>query len=147
MKKTTKGLKKADWVWQPHAGHFIMGNNCLFRMNTYVGGYIVSTVGELMHDSEVREIMAKSRGIDLVGKGDARHADYMEKIGYDSVGHNRKYESMVFKAKSSGSRCSCCEWIIEQAEDVDSGSYNDSVSARKGHMKLCLKWSGEEDVS
>lgn len=37
-------MKEENWVWMPHGGHFILGHMCRFRLNTYVGKYIVSTV-------------------------------------------------------------------------------------------------------
>ncbi len=32
----------------PHAGHWCMRDKCLFHLNTYVGEYIVSTVGDVV---------------------------------------------------------------------------------------------------
>lgn len=56
-------MSRQDWIWQPHAGHFIGGRYCKFFLNTYVNGYIVSTVGEYFPDSRIREIYAMSRGV------------------------------------------------------------------------------------
>jgi len=131
-------MKKDKWIWMPHPGHFICGFDCRFRLTTYVGKYIVSTVGELFPDSQVREICAKSRGIILNGIGDERKYDYMDKIGYEEIGINRKYETMVFKAKKSEDKC--CPWRMTSGE-LDFEGYNDPGDAFKGHMKLCLKWS------
>lgn len=41
-----------DWIWMPHPGHFIAADACMFRLCTYVGGFIVSTVGDYK-DGEV----------------------------------------------------------------------------------------------
>lgn len=132
-------MDKSRWVWMPHPGHFICSQNCKFILNTYVGKYIVSTVGEYVPDSSVREILAESREITLVGKGDARLADYMEKVGYETVGLDRKYETMVFHAKESDDKC--CPFRMKSSGDIDFAGYNESEEAFKGHYKMCLKWS------
>ena len=98
-------MDKTKWIWMPHPGHLIVARDCKFSLNTYVGKYIVSTVGEYLPDYQVREIFAESRGITLVGKGEARLADYMKKIGYETIGSDRKYETMVFHAKKSDDKC------------------------------------------
>lgn len=132
-------MTQDKWVWMPHPGHFICGDDCRFRLNTYVGSYLVSTVGELLSDSRVREILAKSRGVKIEGRGDAWDRDYMAKIGFDDIGCGRKYETMVFKAKKSKQKC--CPWEQVDGSSLDFASYNSPEDARKGHMKLCKKWS------
>lgn len=109
--------KKENWIWMPHAGHFIGGSSCRFHLNTYVGGYIVSTVGE--YDP-------KQQGW---GK-------------FQQLGIGRLYETMVFKAnKEKESDAQCCPYTINVSEEVDFDGYNDPVSAYKGHLKLCRKWA------
>lgn len=107
-------MKKENWIWMPHAGHFICGSRCEFKLNTYVGGYIVSTVGEMpknpRDDSE-----------------------------YENIGVGRKYETMVFKAKKSKHRC--CPWVQTSGHDLDFAAYNDAASATSGHMAMCEKWA------
>jgi len=125
----------------PHAGHLCVGSDCRFHLNTYVGKYIVSTVGEYLPDAPIREIMAESRGIILNGKGDMRLADYMKKIGYEEIGCDRLYETMVFKAEKSKS--SCCPYVASTWDDIDFEGYNTASKALKGHYKMCLKWSKE----
>jgi hypothetical protein len=131
-------VNKNLWVWMPHAGHFILGNECRFRLNTYVGKYIVSTVGEYLPDEGVREIYASSRGIPLEGRGEYRRADYMRKIGYEEIGCGRKYETMVFKAHKTKDKC--CPYAMTSGE-LDFKGYNTPENAFAGHMKLCRKWS------
>lgn len=130
-----------DWIFQPHAGHFICGKDCKFFLNTHVNGYIISTVGEFLPDSRIREIFAISRNITIEGKGDSWDRDYMKKIGYEEIGCGRKYETMVFKAKYVEN--SCCSWQPENFDDIDFRGYNDPVEARKGHYELCEKYSLE----
>ncbi len=91
-------MSKADWVWMPHPAHFICARDCRFHLATKVGDFIVSTVGELLPDSAVREIYAECRSITLEGEGDARLTDWMTKAGYEDIGYQRKYETMVFIA-------------------------------------------------
>lgn len=106
------GLTKDKWVWMPHNAHLIIGHRCRFTLATYVGGYIVSTVGEWPDDS---------------GQG------------FQKIGSDYKYETMVFKARRMNEPC--CKWeaIIDQQVDFD--TYNDPGAANKGHMRLCKKWA------
>ena len=132
-------MKKDKWIWMPHAAHFILGNYCRFHLATYVGGYVVSTVGELFPDEPVREIYAKSRGVTLEGAGDERDAYYLEKIGFEDIGFKRKYETMVFKAKPS--RHKCCPFASVDGNDLDVEGYNDAGDAYEGHLRMCKKWA------
>lgn len=137
-----KSAVEKRWKWFGNAGHFILGHQCRFHMTTQVGKYLVSTVGQLLHDSSVREILAKSRGIVLEGRGDEREADWMNKVGFGDIGYNRKFETMVFRA---GKRCAAkgCKCGIPSisGSELDADSYNDAGSATKGHMKLCRKYA------
>lgn len=123
----------------PHPGHFICARDCKFFLNTYVGGYIVSTVGELWPDSQVRKINASTRGMKIEGIGDYWDADYMKKIGFEEIGFGRLYETMVFKAKKS--KDACCPWRMTDGSNLDFDSYNEAGDAFKCHMKMCKKWS------
>ena len=115
------------WIWMPHAGHLCVSNKCQFHLNTYVGGYIVSTVGEYFPDSRVRDIYAQSRGIQLKGIGDEREYDYKKKIGFEEIGLGRKYETIVFKAiKAKGEGSTCCPWR-QSGHELDMDGYNDSA--------------------
>lgn len=132
-------MKKADWIWMPHPGHFICARDCRFFLNTLVGNFIVSTVGEYLPDAPIREILASSRKIKLEGMGDRRRADYMEKIGYEEIGLDRKYETMVFLAEKTEHEC--CPYRAASGHDLDFAGYNDPGEAYKGHLELCEKWS------
>jgi hypothetical protein len=123
----------------PHAGHLIVGRDCRFHLNTCVGDFIVSTLGEWEPDSQVYEVLAQSRGILLRGRGDARRADYMQKLGFQEIGSGRLYETMVFRAKASGDLC--CPWVMVDGEDLDFHGYNDAGEARLGHLAMCEKWA------
>lgn len=128
-----------------HPAHFICARDCKFFMATKVGKYIISTVGEYLPDYQIREIYADSRGIELKGKGDARLADYMKKIGFEDIGLDRKYETMVFKAVKSETKgkhaCPGCPFQIESGSNLDEEYYNTAKDAYEGHYKLCNKWA------
>jgi hypothetical protein len=137
-------MKKDKWIWMPHAGHFIMGNSCRFRLNTYVGKYIVSTVGELFTDQQVKRIHAEIQdpkwyAENRLEKGDVFDYKYQMKFGYDDLGSDRTYETMVFVARKSKEKC--CPWEIDVSEEVDMNGYNKAEDAYAGHLKLCKKWS------
>jgi hypothetical protein len=137
-------MKKQNWVWMPHAGHFICGHMCRFHLNTYVGKYIVSTVGELWFERPIREIHAsifdkKWFAENAHRKGDDFDSAYMKRFGYEELGMGRIYETMVFKAKRDKVN-TCCPWSMVSGE-LDMDGYKDSNSAYKGHIKMCEKWS------
>lgn len=123
----------------PHAGHFICSRWCRFHLNTYVGNYIVSTVGEYFPDSQVREIFNQTRNLNLEGIGDAREADFIKKNGYEELGYGRTYETMVFKAVRSKNKC--CSYEMKTPLDVDMRGYKSAEDAYKGHLALCKKWA------
>lgn len=135
-------MKQSKWVWMPHAGHLIVGNDCRFHLSTYVGKYIVSTVGEYLPDSEIREILANSRGVSLVGRGDTRRHDYMKKVGFEELGYGRTYETMVFKAIKA-KEISCCPFRMDSGSELDFAGYNTPEEAFSGHLKLCRKWAAK----
>jgi hypothetical protein len=135
-------LNEKHWKWFGRAAHFICGNDCRFHMATQVGNYLISTVGEYLPDSQVREIMAKSRGIKLEGKGDAREAEFLAANGYEDIGYQRKYETMVFLAGPPCRRKDCgCGVPKINGRELDFKGYNTAKDATEGHMELCLKWS------
>lgn len=136
-------MTKDKWIWMPHAGHFIGGRDCRFHLNTYVGGYIVSTVGEYEPAMVIREIEAKCLGIKLEGKGDSLREDALLKLGYTKIGLNRIYETMVFKAKRSVED-KCCRWTVSKFRELDFKGYNKAEDALKGHMELCKKWANKK---
>ena len=134
---------KSKWIWMPHAGHFICGHMCRFRLNTYVGRYIISTVGEMWSERSSREIHAQVHDSNWLRenrhlKGDYFDAAYMNRFGYQEIGCDRLYETMVFHAKKSDAKC--CPWEMSGSE-IDFEGYNKPEDAFTGHMKLCKKWS------
>lgn len=136
-------MKKEKWIWLPHSAHLIVGDKCQFHLATYVGKYIVSTIGEYWAEQEVRRIHAKIHNEKWYEenkelKGDYFDNAYMKEFGYEEIGCGRIYETMVFKAKKSKFRC--CPFVIQSGE-VDFKGYNNPKEAFNGHYKMCLKWS------
>lgn len=133
-----------EWRWYGNAGHFICSSDCRFHLTTEVGRFLVSTVGQYLPDSAVREITSKSRGVFLEGRGDAREADYMKKLGFEEIGLGRTFETMVFKLGTTRCTRPDCDCGLPDVADwggVVQEGYNDAGSATRGHMKLCAKYA------
>lgn len=128
---------KAEWIFMPHPGHFIGSFDCRFHLNTYVNGFIVSTVGEYFPDEPVREILAETRGIKLRGFGDDRKHSYMQKIGYEDIGFDRKYETMVFKAQKGSTTCCPYVAVHDGNGELAMRGYRSADDAYQGHLALC----------
>lgn len=107
-------MKKESWIWQAYPGHFIAGFDCDFRLNTYVGGYIVSTIGELRFDRN-------------------------GKRKFDDVAPGYKYETMVFKAKKA--KYGACPYVMADPDEVACYLYKTARNARIGHLNACRRWS------
>jgi len=104
----------SEWIWMPHAAHFIAANRCQFRLATYVNGVIVSTVGEYRPGDE----------------GALR-----------TIGLDRRYETMVFKALPADDECDACPYrIAVEAGEIDFEGYNTAGAAYDGHLAMCRKW-------
>ena len=111
------------WIWMPHAGHYICGNKCKFHLATWVGNFIVSTVGEYLPALAVRG----------------------REVCYENVGCDRKYETMVFRSMKADE--DCCPYRMAAANNLDFAGYNDPGEARLGHLKLCRKWANKRKGS
>ncbi|KKM27777.1 hypothetical protein LCGC14_1571250, partial [marine sediment metagenome] len=127
-------MEKKNWVWMGHAGHFICARDCQFVLNTYIGKYIVSTVGELWSDRIIREIHAKVNNPEWLRDnknllGDNFNNAYMKEFGFQELGYKRTYETMVFEAKKSEHKCCPYEIIVEK--EVDMEGYNTAEEAYK----------------
>lgn len=142
---------KEKWIWMPHPAHLIISASCQFHLATKIGRHIVSTVGEYWPDSQVRkihlkvhnEVYPKDQKV-IEGIGDEWDRNYMKAFGFDDIGFNRKYETMVFKAKKSPEKgCKACIYVIESGRELDMDGYNKPEDAFKGHLKMCLKWANK----
>lgn len=136
-------IPKSEWQWFGDPGHLIVGHDCRFHLCTQVGPWLVSTVGKYLPDEGVREIEAKHRGIELQGRGYYRRADYMNKIGYQTVGLDRLYETMVFRAGQpcDAEGCHCGMPTPDDFGELDMDGYNSAGEATRGHMAMCGKWA------
>lgn len=143
---TESKKRKKEWVWMPHAGHLCVGIDCRFHLSTYVGKYLVSTVGEYWPSRSGREIYAKIYDPKWLEENFSRLGDdfdsaYMKRFGYVKIGCDRKYETMVFKAKKYEEKNSCCPWRMGNGTVFDMSGYNEPADACMGHLKMCQKWS------
>lgn len=129
-------MTKDKWIWIPHAGHLCIGHLCRFKLNTYVGKYIVSTVGEYIPDNEVIDII-KPEFKHL--RGDEKEHAFIRKYQAEEIGCDRKFETMVFEARKSKHKC--CPYEIMVEKEVDMNGYNSAEDAYNGHLKMCKKWS------
>ncbi len=130
-------IDKSKWKWFGNPGHFICARDCRFHLCTQIGQHLVSTVGEYLPDSPVRESNARALGITLEGIGDARLVDWFKKCGYEDIGCNRKFETMVFR---TGKKCTCgCGLPAIASHELDMEGYSDAAAATKGHNRICLK--------
>jgi len=149
--KAEEQKEMSNWKWFGHAAHLIVGYDCRFHMATLLpNGYLVSTVGEYWPSRQVREIHARIHDphwLEQHGalRGDTFDAAYMERFGFETIGCNRKYETMVFKAGEpcSAKNCNCGLPRIDGCE-LDFGGYNDAKSAADGHLELCNAWAVKE---
>lgn len=144
-----KRVPESNWEWYGEAGHFICGRDCRFHLCTKIGNYVISTVGKYWPSRSSREIHASVHDPKWLAEnksllGAYFDAAYMKRFGFEQIGFDRTYETMVFRAsgKCEAKECNCGLPTIDPTE-LDFLGYNDAKSAREGHMKLCRKWSRE----
>jgi len=109
---------QVEWVWMGHAGHFIGSQDCQFHLNTYVNGYIVSTIGEYLP------------------KPEPRRSDWHE------IGYGRTYETFVFTAEPG--ELECCPWVASNWSEIDSRGYTDVGEASRGHLEMCRDYTARQ---
>jgi hypothetical protein len=123
-------MNKSEWIWMPHPGHLIVANKCQFHLATYLpSGYLVSTVGEYWPERSVREIHAEVH--DPKWHAENNHLRgynydyaYRKRFGFEDIGADRKYETMVFKAKATtAEECLACPYKQESGRDLDFTGY------------------------
>ena len=139
--------ERKDWKWFGLAGHFIMGHACRFHLTTKVGGHLVSTIGQLWPERPVREIHAKVYDLAWFMKnrhlqGDEFDSAYMRRFGFETIGCNRKFETMVFKAGKpcSNKYCDCGQPDVNGSE-LDFSAYKTIAEATAGHLAMCEKYA------
>ncbi len=141
------------WRWFGHAGHFICSRDCQFHLATQVGQYLVSTVGEYWPPRRVREIHAEVHDPAWLAENDERLGDdfdaaYMKRFGFEEIGYQRLYETMVFRAGKpcTDPKCNCGLPAIDGSE-LDFAGYNGARAATEGHLALCRKWARSRKIT
>lgn len=99
-------------MWCGIAGHFVAASKCLFHLNTRVGGYRISTIGEYIPD----------------GKRD------FDTLSIDG----RLYETSVFRVNGFGE---CGDGQVESWSEIESVGYLAPIEAEVGHMAMCRKYA------
>ena len=134
---------RGDWEWFGVPSHLIVSQDCRFHLATLVGPWVVSTVGEWLPDSNSWDIFAKTRGVQLEGRGDTRRADFLNRVGWVEIGADRTYETMVLRA--TGKRCENADCGCGLPEwggpELDFDGYNDRGAAQRGHYAMCERWA------
>lgn len=99
----------------------------------------MSTVGQYVPPEAVREIVAEARNYDLKNlRGEAREARWLELHGFEEIGFERTYETMVFGAGPPcvSASCGCGMPAIDGCE-IDMAGYNNAGDATRGRLALC----------
>lgn len=123
-----KAIEESEWLWYGHAAHFICGRWCRFHLATKIGDFLVSTVGLFVHPSKS-------------GSSEQEEAAWLaEYPNGDTIGFNRFYETMVFRAgkECDAEGCGCGLPKIFGSE-LDFDAYNDAKAATIGHRMMCLR--------
>lgn len=142
-----KSGRQPKELWFGHPGHFICAKDCRFHMATLVGPWLVSTVGALWPSRLSREIHASvydPKWLSANGhlQGDEFDAAYMDRFGYETIGCDRTYETMVFEAgKPCTSKTCGCGLPSINGDDLDFAGYNNAGAATRGHRQMVKKWS------
>lgn len=116
--RNKKAVRNADeWVWTGRQMHFV--GDCNFHLATYVGDFLVSTIGE------------------YYSKGSKK----METLG---AWEKHFYETMVFRAKESPLNDIYPCFLVD-LDAVDMEKYETAKEACERHLALCRKWGKRED--
>ena len=140
-------IERGEWKWFGAHGHFVCGHYCRWHLCTQVGPWLVSSVGRLLLSEGVRELLARSRGVELKGMGDAREADYLDKIGYEPLGGGKAtFETMVFRAgpPCAEEGCDCGQPTPSDWTEVAGERYATAGEATAGHYRWCDEFAGME---
>jgi len=109
----SRSVPMKSWVWDGHPGQLIVSHDCEFALNTRIGGFRISTIGDWFP-------VGWPRGAGMRGK---------------EIGFNRTHETFVFRVSGSG------PGELDSLGEIDSLVYNDCEDARKGHLKMCRKYA------
>ncbi len=106
-------IPESEWKWVGTAGHFVLADQCRWRLHTHVGAYCISSVGNLR---------------DQQGDGPCR----LDGAG-TGEGPEMFYETMVFEEDGT----------LEKYGPLTLGEdrYETTKEAQAGHMKMCRKYA------
>ncbi len=132
------------WRHYGTAGHLIVSSDCRFHLHTHVGPWRVSTVGECWPSRASREIHATIydatwHRANTMLRGDAYDAAYMKRFGFEQVGYNRTYETMVFRSDGpvcAEPDCQCGEASVTSWSELDVDGANQRGEAAANHWRL-----------
>lgn len=138
-------MGKENWTWMPHVDS-IIGDDCQFRLCTYVNGYLITTIGEYLPE---RNILKSIHPLDnklQTLKGDEFDRYFLSKYGYEKIAMGHLYQTQVFIAqKRVEEEDQCCTHHRVKGEYcIESNGYAYAVSATVGHMNLCLEYDKKE---
>lgn len=112
-------VDKKHWIWLGTAGHFIGSRHCQFRLNTHIGNFRVSTVGEYL-DSNGEKM----------------------RLG---AGEDPFYETMVFKLGDKKCSCGCGRRDPDSLTEIDRERGATLSEAQEMHMRMCEKYAKGEN--
>ena len=129
----------------PHGGHFIAAHRCAFRLNTFVNGFIVSTVGEYEDNTYIFELLDSDEGRRRRIKGFERrkliNPEKPQLAKYEELAPGAFYETYVFKGrKTRDEDWLCCPFEVADINRLDADHYNCPVRAYQGHLLFCEKY-------
>jgi len=107
-------------------------------------------MGEYAPPRDVQRIRAEARDPAWLRenehfRGDAWDYAYLDRFGYEEVGHNRSYETMVFPAGPPCWTETCsCGLPSQDGAAEDMRGYNSAREATEGHMSMCEKYAERE---
>jgi hypothetical protein len=110
----------SQWEWFGNAAHFICADRCQFHLATFVGNYVISTVGE-MYATEKDRLAGKKT---TLGAGD------------DSF-----YETYIFEWNGKRCACGCGLPGIVPTELDGSCRWATANEANQGHLAACRRYS------
>lgn len=103
--------KKEKWKWYGYAGHLCIGRSCAYHLQTRIGKFLISTVG-----------------------------DYRPHGDPEAIGSNPNYyfETMVFPCKGE---LKSGDPNILSWQSIDGERYAESIDAERGHHRYCKKYA------
>jgi hypothetical protein len=108
-------INESEWEWYGKPGHFIQSHLCVFHLCTRVGGYLISTVGDLREGSKEEKPLG---------------------------GGPEPYETYVFRL-GRWSRCDCGCGMPRpyRMAEIEGTRVMTAKQANDKHMEMCRKYA------